>query len=219
MTILYPQFDGFMKYSANAIILDDHGLFADAFSILLERYKLFDLVKSFDNKEDFFTFLGVFGHKNIVVFLDYYLGEDTGLMLLSEIGRINRKAKVIFLTSALSPFLIQTLYSYNPDGVLSKSCSVETVKQCIEDISTGKTFIDPLFKDLLHSNKSLNIKFTSREIEILQHFANGETIAQTAENMFLSSHTIVAHRRKMMAKADCQSITQLLTFAKQHGLL
>ena len=208
-----------MKYFANAIVLDDHGLFADAFSLLLERYNLFDFVKVCYNSDEFFTFLNSFSHKSVVIFLDYYLNEDNGLSLLSEIGRINRNAKIVFLTSALSPFLIQTLKRYNPEGILSKSCSVDTLKQCVEDVIVGKSFLDPLFQNILNTNQSPQVKFTAREIELLKHFANGETIAKTAEKMFLSPHTVIAHRRKMMAKAECPSITHLLTFAKENGLL
>jgi two-component system uhpT operon response regulator UhpA len=185
----------------------------------LERYRLFDFVKACYNVEEFFAFLNSFSNKNIFVFLDYYLAEDNGLSLLSEIGRINRNAKIVFLTSAMSPFLIQTLKRYNPEGILSKSCSIDTLKHCIEDVAGGKSFLDPLFQNILNTHQSLQVKFTAREIELLQCFANGETIAQTAEKMFLSPHTVIAHRRKMMAKADCQSITHLLIFAKENGLL
>jgi two-component system uhpT operon response regulator UhpA len=111
------------------------------------------------------------------------------------------------------------LKRYNPEGILSKSCSIDTLKHCIEDVAGGKSFLDPLFQNILNTHQSLQVKFTAREIELLQCFANGETIAQTAEKMFLSPHTVIAHRRKMMAKADCQSITHLLIFAKENGLL
>lgn len=207
------------KYFDSAIVLDDHGLFTDAFSLLLERYNLFNFVKTCSDPDEFFAFLNSFGRKGVFIFLDYYLGEDNGLSLFSEINRINKNAKIVFLTSALSPFLIQTLKRYNPAGILSKSCTVDTLKQCVEAVTSGKTFLDPLFQDILNKQQFLQVKFTAREIELLKHFAKGETIAATAEKMFLSPHTVIAHRRKMMAKAECQSITHLLTFAKDKGLL
>lgn len=207
------------KYFDSAIVLDDHGLFTDAFSLLLERYNLFNFVKACNDPNEFFAFLNSFGRKGVVIFLDYYLGEDNGLSLISEINRINKNAKIVFLTSALSPFLIQTLKRYNPAGILSKSCSVDTLKQCVEEVTSEKSFLDPLFQHMLNTQQSLQVKFTAREIELLKYFAKGETIAATAEKMFLSTHTVIAHRRKMMAKAECQSITHLLTFAKENGLL
>lgn len=208
-----------MNNSKHAIILDDHGLFADAFSLLLERYTLFDFVKTCNDVADFFTFLNAFNRESMVIFLDYYLREGNGLSLLSEINRINKNAKIVFLTSAMSPLLIQTLKRYNPAGILSKSCSVGTLKQCIEDVAAGKLFVDPLFQEILDQQEGQQLNFTAREIELLKHVANGETIAAIAEKMFLSPHTVIAHRRNMMAKAACQSMTHLVTLAKDQGLL
>ncbi|NMN36149.1 DNA-binding CsgD family transcriptional regulator [Pedobacter sp. SG918] len=50
-------------------------------------------------------------------------------------------------------------------------------------------------------------------MEILQYFAHGSTIAQTAEKVHLSKHIIVAHRRNMMSKIN--SITKLLSYARK----
>jgi len=207
------------KYFDNAIVLDDQELFSAAFSLLLERYSLFSFVKACNDSHEFFAFLNSFGRKSIVVFLDYYLPEGNGLSLLSEINRINKNAKIVFLTSASSPFLIRNLKSYNPAGILSKSCHLDTLKECVQDVASGKPFLDPLFEDILSQQEFLQVKFTAREIELLKHFADGQTIATTAEKMFLSPHTVVAHRRNMMAKVECKSITHLLTFAKDNGLI
>ncbi len=202
-----------------AVILDDHGLFATSFSLLLEKYGLFHFVKSFDRKDDFLRFLASSGTQKIYIFLDYYLSEETGLSLLPEIDRLNKDAKTIFLTSALSPLLIQTLKNYNPDGILSKSCNLDTLKSCLASVRLDQHFVDPFFEKLLENHQSTAVRFTPREIELLKHFARGDSIAKTAEKLFLSSHTVVAHRRKMMAKINCQSITQLITFAREHEVI
>ena len=202
-----------------AVILDDHGLFATSFSLLLEKYRLFHFVKSFDSTDDFLRFLESSGTKKIYIFLDYYLSEGTGLSLLPEIGRLNKDAKTIFLTSALSPLLIQTLKNYDPDGILSKSCNLDTLKSCLGSIRSGQHFVDPFFEKLLENHQATAVRFTPREIELLKHFARGDSIAKTAEKLFLSPHTVVAHRRKMMAKINCQSITQLITFGREHEVI
>lgn len=208
-----------MTHGIYALVLDDHRLFADSFSLVLERYKLVDFVKAFDNKEKFLSSLESFGNGRIYIFLDYYLNGENGFSLLSEIHRLNRDAKIIFVTSALSPTVINTLNKFGSDGILSKSCSIEILTRCMDTIKNGEKFIDPILEDILGNVNSLTINFSPRELELLQLFAKGSTIAQTAEKTFLSPHTVVAHRRKMMAKVNCQSITQLLNFAKENGLI
>lgn len=208
-----------MKISTQAIIFDDHNLFVDGFSLLLERYQIFDFIKSATTKTDFFRFLECFGNEEIFIFLDYYLLDENGLALLPEINRLNKKAKIIFLTSALSPVVIANIKKYGPHGILGKSCSIQVLKTCVDAIKGGLEFMDPFFAKLTAEQDRGLSQFTPREIELLKYFAQGETIEKTAEKTFLSPHTIVAHRRKMMAKANCKSITQMLNFAKENELI
>ena len=60
---------------------------------------------------------------------------------------------------------------------------------------------------------------TQRENEILQHIAHGATIEETAKKLFLSKHTVVAHRRNIMAKLEVNSVTVLLKKAMDLGLI
>ncbi|WP_376749015.1 LuxR C-terminal-related transcriptional regulator [Sphingobacterium siyangense] len=49
--------------------------------------------------------------------------------------------------------------------------------------------------------------------------SEGYSVAETASRTFLSPHTVVTHRRKMMAKAECQTIGQMLKYAREHNLI
>ncbi|MGE8423707.1 MAG: helix-turn-helix transcriptional regulator, partial [Sphingobacterium siyangense] len=90
---------------------------------------------------------------------------------------------------------------------------------CVYTIKQGLEYIDPYFTELIAEQNRGLTQFTPREIELLKYFAQGVTIAETAKKTFLSPHTIVAHRRKMMAKVNCKSITQMLNFAKENELI
>ena len=41
----------------------------------------------------------------------------------------------------------------------------------------------------------------------------------TAEKFFLSKHTVVSHRRKMMKKTNTNTITELLSYVRKTGLI
>ena len=60
---------------------------------------------------------------------------------------------------------------------------------------------------------------SSREIEILRYFAQGFSVNETAEKFFLSKHTVVSHRRKMMKKTKTNTITELLSYVRKTGLI
>lgn len=208
-----------MKNLSHAVILDDHQLFADAFSLLLEKYQFFNLVQSFSQINNLIDFLIANGNQEIYIFLDYYLGQENGLSIFTEIKRLNKKAIIIFVTSVTSPSILLTILKYRPNGILSKSCSIDTIGTCLDAIHKSTLFLDQNIQTLLDLQQAVVTVFTPREIELLRYFSDGESISKAAERTFLSPHTIIAHRRKMMAKANCNSIGKLIKFARDHDLL
>ncbi|WP_172840685.1 response regulator transcription factor [Sphingobacterium sp. B29] len=208
-----------MKTTSHAIILDDQKIVAFSFALLLKRECGIELVQSFSQGSEFLQFLRAFGKQELFVFLDYYLPNENGLSLLTEIRRINGDAKVIFLTGATAPAVISSILQYRPEAVLSKSCELSEVFACFEAIKKKELYICSEFERILSTYDKKIKTFTPREIEVLQYFSEGYSVAETASRTFLSPHTVVAHRRKMMAKAACQTIGQMLKYAREHNLI
>jgi|SRR5690606_37474893 len=208
-----------MKVLTHAVILDDHRLFADSFALLLQRFGAFDAVSSFSKEIEFFDFLQSFGNQKLYVFLDYYLPETNGISLLTDIKRLNKRAKIIFITSAIAPNVIKNILKYKPNGLLSKSADIQDFIKCIETVEGGREYVDPQFEPFLMQRNERAVTLTPREIELLKYFSQGNSIAETAAKTFLSPHTVVAHRRKMMAKANVQTIAQMLTYARDNELI
>lgn len=209
-----------MKLLTHAVVLDEYYLFADSFALLLQKECGMDMVQAFSNTEEFEQFMRDFGPEELYVFLDYYAPKDNGLRLLTEIKRFNPKAKVIFVISNLTSGVLRSIMQYRPHGILSKNSARETLMECVADVKAGRFYVAPMLAaKLLAESPQEAVTFTPRELEILKYFAEGFTIEETAQKIFLSKHTIVAHRRKMMAKVKGNTIAQLLTYAKEQGLI
>lgn len=208
------------KREAIAIVFDDHLLFTDSFSALIERLELFRSVHTFSEEQELTQFLIKHSRAHIYLFLDYYLKNQNGLPLINVARRLNKHVIIIVVSSVVSPIAINNILSYNPHGFISKSSGFDAVLECLTTISGGGQYISPVIAEI---NSNLNLKgmtpFSEREMEILQHFAHGFSIAQTAERTYLSKHTIVAHRRNMMAKVNVNSITALLSYARKQELI
>ena len=54
--------------------------------------------------------------------------------------------------------------------------------------------------------------FTPRELEILQLVFSDRTSAQIAEDLCLSEHTVVTHKKNIFAKSGCHSLEELKEF-------
>jgi len=208
------------KKEAIAIVFDDHLLFAHSFSALIERLELFRSVHTFSEEQELTQFLVKHSGAHIYLFLDYYLKNQNALPLINLARRLNKHVIIIIVSSVVSPTTITNILSYNPHGLVSKSSGLDAILECLTIVSRGEQYISPAIAEI---NSNSNLKsvtpFSSREVEILQHFAHGLSIAQTAERTYLSKHTIVAHRRNMMAKANVNSITALLSYARKQELI
>ncbi|MBB6237314.1 DNA-binding NarL/FixJ family response regulator [Pedobacter sp. AK013] len=208
------------KANTVAIIFDDHLLFADSFSALIERLELFNAVHTLNDKRELTHFLIKNSKTKIYLFLDYYLKNENGLMLINEIKRLNRQLMIIMMSSTISPAVITNILNYKPQGFISKSSGFDTILQCLTTISHGQQYICPVISKIVDdTGTKRKIPFTARELGILQYFAQGLSIAHTAEKTYLSKHTIVAHRRKMMSKVHVNSITELLAYARAQELI
>lgn len=208
------------RKNAIAAIFDDHSLFADSFSALIERLDLFRTVHTFNSEKEFTRFLVQNSQTPVYLFLDYYLKDRNALPLINEIRRLNRHTTVIIVSSVANPIVVANILAYGPNGFISKSSGFNTILECLSVLSRGEQYVCPVIKEFADFKSQPNkIPFTARELEILQYFAKGLSIADTAEETHLSKHTIVAHRRKMMTKAQVNSITELLAYARDKELI
>lgn len=203
-----------------ALVLDDHQLFGESFAVLLEKYTEIETVHTFQEVSELTRFLAQHSRKKFIVFLDYYLKSTNGLTVLTDIRRINKVCKTIFLTSTTSWTVFCNLQSHRPDAIINKSNGLDIILECIQTVNMDCNYLCPFFQELQAKNVNTEpITFTARELEILKFFAEGNTVIETAEKTFLSRHTIVSHRRNMMSKAKCTTISQLLAFATQWRLI
>ncbi len=70
-----------------------------------------------------------------------------------------------------------------------------------------------------HINQAFSNFFSKREIEILEHLKIGSSSQEIADLLFISKNTVDTHRRNMLRKAGCINTTELVTFARDKGVL
>lgn len=217
MTNTRAQFFKKMK-NVTAVVFDNHQLFADSFGKMIENLQLFRDVHSFSNETDLIHYLINFpSDTSGYFFLDYYLEEKTALTLIADVKRMCRSSRVIIVSVVQSPALIQSLAGHpKVDGIISKYSGSLEVIECIKEVAAGGKYLAAYLREILAKNAGLEqVPFTDRELEILQMASHGLTVDGTAEKLNISRHTVAAHRRKILAKANCSSIAELLVLARK----
>lgn len=213
------------KYS---IVLDDHVLFAESFSKLLENTGYFQSVLYFSSSDETLSYLHSYHTNNKIsdhpfyLFLDYHLKEKTILPIINDLRRICKNSKIIIVSSSGNISTIKNLLDFNVDAILHKSCSLQEVISCLHQLDEDKKYYSLEIQSVLNSiqiSEHSDKKLTSRELEILEYFSEGLTVDETAKKMFLSRHTVAAHRRKIFLKTGSNNIAELLNYARKKALI
>ncbi|RYD78062.1 MAG: response regulator transcription factor [Sphingobacteriales bacterium] len=207
-----------MEYK-NALILDDHHLFAEAFSMLLKDIKRFENIQCIHSISELDSLLKTKSISHL--FMDFNM---PGINTLSEIKRVKALYPALYITmvSCVSNgSIIHQMKKNGASSFISKNSSSEQIQECLQTLSLGKSYVSPDVRNaildvLMNGQDQL---FTAREYEVLQHIGTGATIEAMAAVMNLSKHTIVAHRRNMMEKLEVNSVAALLKKAMDLNMI
>lgn len=205
----------------SAVVFDDHQLFADSFSSLLEKTKKFQEVRVISDYESFLNYLLGDVRTEVYLFLDYYLADGMlGVELINEVRRFRKSIHIIVVSSVSNPVAIKLIKSYNPEAIISKASGFNIVLKCLHSLNNKENYYCPYIRRILEqvTNEEV-VVFSAREIEVLKHFAQGLSVVETAEKLILSKHTVVSHRRNMMKKTNSKSIIELLSYVRKHSII
>lgn len=213
--------DIYIHGSKIAVIIDDHRLFAESFSELLKKTKIFEQVIIMYDYEDYIYLLMRSPKKTeIYLFLDYYLKDSLGIDFIGKVRSFHKKMRIVVIITVTKLSTIQTILTYRPEGIISKSSGFDIILDCIFALESGNEYYCPYMQEAINQLKDQElVVFSNREIELLKLCDKGNTIEQAASLLSLSRHTIVSHRRRMMNKTNTKSITELLVYVREHGIL
>ncbi|MCY1634515.1 response regulator transcription factor [Marinifilum sp. D737] len=100
---------------------------------------------------------------------------------------------------------------YNADALIHYKDNQSKILEIIEEIVNQKA-------EKKRINKS-NETLSSREQNILKHIALGLTNKEIADQLFISIHTVVTHRKNITQKLGIKSVSGLTVYAILNNLI
>jgi DNA-binding NarL/FixJ family response regulator len=204
----------------NALVVDDHKIFAASFSAFLEKAGIFSTVNVAYDMDECRRQLNEVSYE--MIFVDYLI---PGINMLEELKKLDLKKndiRAVAVSSVYNSTVISSLLHVGCKGYLGKNAAPEEIEQCVRLVKAGKTYVSIAQRDDLintHFGGGGKPIFTSRELELLPHIVAGKTIQETAKLLNISPHTVVNHRRHMMEKAEVRSVGALIHFVMEMGLV
>lgn len=206
----------------SAAIFDDHRMFAESFSMSLERLGFFETVTTLTDEKDVFQFFRTKRSGNCYFFVDYFIPNVNVIHLISDIRKLSPSVKIIIISSLTNPLAIQKLLAQKLQAFVSKASGIADLADCMHAIQNNRFYVSSNILSVIQNAQQETGHFeelTTRETEILKYIFQGRNIAETADLMNLSRHTVATHRRNMMAKTKSKSVTELIAHASSRGLV
>ena len=206
------------------IIIDDHKLFTNGLSSILEGIGQ-RVMSTFKNGKEAFLYLQ--NNEIDIVFTDINMPEMDGLKLCKKLKRDNVKAKIIILSMYEDPNIIKEAFECGASAYLSKNTEKEEIIKAIEKSLDNKKYVN---KRLLKKKEreeeeeeeedtfTLKYKLTLREREVLQLLLDESSNKQIGETLNISTRTVETHRKNIMLKLDVKNNTGLIKKALSYQL-
>ena len=160
-----------------------------------------------------------------IVLMDLNMPGMGGIEATRRLLAANEKARVIGLSMYISGPLPRHFLSTGGAGYVSKNADTEELVHAIRQVHAGECYISRDVAQHIAAVDSLKIKpsgvdtLSPREIQVLQHLANGLSTDAISERLNLSIKTVAHHRRHLLSKLEATNDVQLATIARDHGIV
>ncbi|RLJ31420.1 regulatory LuxR family protein [Chryseobacterium sp. 7] len=204
------QKQNFEYVSDNPLFLCDHTpkeVETMGYAFYFRHVKKEDLDLLFKINEvgfEFYENLPVNERKLYTISYDFHLVNESKNTIL-----INHKLTPLFLSSEGKMWKAMCIVSLSHNHA---SGNISIVKQGTDEIWNY---------DLKDSRwiKEEKVKLSEREAEILRLYAQGLTINEIADKIYVTGDTVKFHRRKLFDKMGVSNITEALSYATNYKLI
>jgi len=164
-----------------------------------------------------------YAHQPDVAVLDIAMPHLNGLETARRLRETVPQTRIILLTMHTEePYVLEALQAGTVGYVLKTQAAVDIV-QAIREALQGAIYLSPRVANavvkayLTHSTLPPD-PLTSREREIVQRIAEGQTTKEIAARLDLSVKTVESHRVNLMRKLDIHETATLVRYAIRRGL-
>ena len=212
----------------NIGILDRHDLFRESLASLLKSNE--DVHVLFSNSEPSVTEVNLSKDRVDLLIIDPCdLGDGCIDFIRSKI-HVYPCLKVMVLTEQIQKEKVIELIETGISGIYSKRTTSDCFNMAINEITSSQNQFDvklgPKIREMIVNAKSyqnrltvpLDIKFSEREIQILELICREMTNQEISEILKLSVRTVESHRRRMIEKTNCKNMIGVVMYALENNL-
>jgi two-component system invasion response regulator UvrY len=164
-------------------------------------------------------------HALDVLVLDISMPKQSGMDVLARIQAHAPDLGILILSGYPEEHYAVSLLRRGVSGYLNKQCEPEDIVAAVRRIAGGNRYITPQVAEMLASqlnrpdSAAAHEQLSARELQVLLRLAQGETVGDIAESLFLSAKTVSTYRTRILEKMGLASNSDLTYYALKNGLL
>ncbi len=202
------------------VLADDHQMLVEAFRELLQPR--FQVVGTFTDGRA--VVRAAADLRPDVAVLDIAMPQLNGLdateLLLERLPAV----KVVILTMDNDPDIAAEAARRGASGYVIKSAAMSELFEAIETVLAGKRYVSPALSTQTTWPAAPRQKhglsaLTSRQREVLQLLAEGNSMKEAASALCITPRTIAFHKYRIMEGLGIETSAELVRFAIKSGLI
>ncbi|HEX9123137.1 MAG TPA: response regulator transcription factor [Actinomycetota bacterium] len=213
-----------METAIRILIVDDHMLFAEAIRTMLHEYGLHVLGIACSGSQALDM-----ARRDApdVALVDIGLPDKSGLIVGSELMVECPEAKIIALTALDDSQVVKEAVRLGFHGYLMKDASASQFISAIQAVIEGQAVFSHRLGRRAAADRTpaereaalLAQQLSPRELEVLEHLADGASGRQIAAALHISPNTVRTHVQSILTKLQVHSRLQAVAFAVRHELV
>jgi DNA-binding NarL/FixJ family response regulator len=213
------------------LLCDDHRMMRDGLRVILEKEGLVVVGEAANGREVISLVEEL--HPDIVV-MDISMPELNGIDATRRLLTRFSSLKVIGLSMNSDRRYVLAMFAAGAVGYLLKSSASEELIQAVHAVASDLRYVSPaiagaFLDDYLNHASAAHMlpgnstpvvakPLSSREREVLQLLAEGNSSKDIATRLDIAATTVETHRRQIMDKLQLRTIAELTKYAIREGL-
>lgn len=156
--------------------------------------------------------------------LDLSLPDGSGIELVDELRRHNWP-RIVVLASSDDPHAVRAAFQAGAQAYLLKSASPSSVSDGVRKVLEGGVYADPGVAPVLATGTQVPgtdntpRELSSREVEVLQLVADGQSNKEIGDELSLSALTVKSHLSRIGRKLSTGDRAQMVALAMRAGVI
>ena len=203
------------------VIIDDHKLFANGLSSMLESIGL-RVVSTFENGKDAMSYIR--NNEIDLIFSDINMPKMNGIQLCKQLKEEKINTKIIMLSMYEDASIIKDSFNNGAHAYLTKNTGGKEIITAIENCLKGKKYVNKKLKiskqGMLKNQDDFTLKYklTLREREILQLILQEKSNQEISTILFISKRTVETHKKNTFLKLGVKNNIGLAKIAIKNKL-